>query len=243
MLKRVRVAATTSVFVLVLALFPAPQTHADPIQSTNYKFNESAIGSGGLNQSSSTSYTGRDSVGDIGIGNSASSNYQVNAGSTTTNDPALSVSLSGASVNFGSFTASSATTATSTFTILNYTSYGYVVYIVGTPPKNGPDTLSALSTTSASAAGVSQFGINLVANTSPVSVGANPNTGQFGFGSAAVNYNTSNVYRYVSGEQIAQATKSSGLTTYTITYLVNVPALASGGIYTSDQTIIVVGTY
>ncbi|CAN5411712.1 hypothetical protein BH10PAT4_BH10PAT4_0870 [soil metagenome] len=243
MLKRVKVAVTTSVFVLFLALFSAPHSYADPIQSTNYKFNESAIGSGGLNQSSSASYTGRDSIGDIGIGNSASSSYQVNAGSTTTNDPALSVSIGGAAVNFGNFTASSAITATSTFTILNYTSYGYVVYVFGNPPTNGATTLSALSTTSASTAGVSQFGINLVANTSPVSVGANPNIGQFGFGSAAVNYNTSNMYRYVSGEQIAQATKSSGLTTYTITYLVNVAPLATGGIYTSDQTIIVVGTY
>lgn len=228
---------------MALSLLVSPAVFADPSQSTNYKFNESTIGSGGLNQSTSTSYQGRDSIGDLGVGNSASSNYQINAGSTTTNDPNLSVSIGGAAVNFGNFTASSATTATATFTILNYTSYGYVVQITGTPPSNGTTTITPLTTTSASTAGVSQFGINLVANTSPVSVGANPNTGQFGYGSASANYGTPNMYRYVSGETIAQAPKSSGLTTYTITYLINVPPLTPGGAYTSDQTIIVVGTY
>lgn len=229
--------------MLIFLLYFDVSAHAAPSASTNYKFNESAIGSGGLNQSSSASYQGRDSVGDIGIGNSASSNYQVNAGSTTTNDPSLSVAVGGASVNFGSFTASSATTSTATFTILNYTSYGYIVQIAGNPPSNGVTTLTAMASNGPSVAGTSQFGINLVANTSPASFGANPNVGQFGFGVAATNYNTPNSYRYVNGETIVQSTKSSGLTTYTISYLINVPGLTPGGIYTSDQTIIVVGTY
>jgi hypothetical protein len=243
MLARVKKGGSAIILLLLSLLLHTTLVHADPSQSANYKFNESAIGSGGLNQSNSASYQGRDSVGDIGIGNSASSSYQINAGSTTTNDPNLSVSIGGASVNFGNFTATSATTATATFTILNYTSYGYTVQIVGDAPTNGATTITPLTTTSASTAGTSQFGINLVANTLPVSVGANPDTGQFGFGSASANYGTSNMYRYVSGETIAQAPKSSGLTTYTITYLINVPPLAPGGVYTSNQTIIVVGTY
>lgn len=216
--------------------------HADS-RSTNYKLNESVIGAGGLNQSSSASYVGRDSIGSLGVGTSASSSYQVQAGSTTTNDPSLSVAVGGASVNFTSFSASTPTTATATFSILNYTSYGYIVQLVGNPPSNGSTTINAMTTTGPSVAGTSQFGVNLVANTSPVSVGANPNTGQFGFGSASANYGTSNQYRYVSGETIAQSTKSSGVTTYTITYLVNVAPLTPGGIYTSNQTLIITGTY
>lgn len=243
MLKRLKGVLSASFLGLFCLVYFSTPLFAESSQSTNYKFNESSIGSGGLIQSSSANYQGRDSIGDLGIGNAASSNYQINAGSVTTNDPNLSVSIGGASVNFGSFTATSATTATATFTILNYTSYGYTVQIVGNSPTNGATTITPLTTTSASIAGVSQFGINLVANTSPVSVGANPNTGQFGFGAAASNYGTSNMYRYVSGETIAQAPKSSGLTTYTITYLINVPPLSPGGVYTSDQTIIVVGTY
>jgi hypothetical protein len=103
--------------------------------------------------------------------------------------------------------------------------------------------IDPLTTASTSQTGVEQFGVNLVANTLPVSVGANPNNGQFGFGEAATNYNTSNSYRYVSGEAIAKAPKSSGLTTYTLSYLVNVDSLTPGGQYTSNQTLVVTGTY
>jgi hypothetical protein len=195
-----------------------------------------------LNQSNSANYVGRDSIGDLGVGTSASNNYQVQAGSTTTYNPSLSVSIGGASVGFNSFSASGPTTTTANFSVLNYTSYGYVVQLAGNPPSNGSTTINAMATTGPSVAGTSQFGINLVANTSPVSVGANPDTGQFGFGSASANYGTSNQYRYVSGETIAQSTKSSGLTTYTITYLINVAPLTPGGIYTSNQTLIITGT-
>lgn len=220
---------------------------AEPSQSTNFKFNESAIGSGGLIQSNSANYQGRDSIGDIGVGPAASSNFQIAAGSTTTNDPALSVAVNG-TINFNAFSAATATTATTTFTVLNYTTYGYIVQILGNAPSNGSTTIEAMdpsgpSFPGASVAGTSQFGINLVANTLPVSIGANPDNGQFGFGTVAGNYGTSNSYRYVSGETIAQATRNSGTTTYTITYLVNVPALTPGGIYTSDQTLVVTGTY
>lgn len=242
MLKRVKISIFV-LFVMSCAIgFTDLTVYAEPSQSANYKFNESSIGTGGLIQSSSANYKGRDSIGDISIGSAASSNYQIAAGSTTTNDPALSISING-TINFGNFTASSATTATTTFTVLNYTTYGYVAQIIGNPPTNGSTTIAPMTTTGPSVAGTSQFGINLVANTSPVSVGANPDNGQFGYGAVTPNYSTPNSYRYVSGEAVAQATKNSGITTYTITFLVNVPALTPGGVYTSNQTLVVTGTY
>lgn len=219
--------------------------YATPQASSHYVFNESSIGSGGLNNSASASYTGFDAIGSIGIGSSASTNYQVASGPVTPFDPALSVSING-TVNFATaFSAAAASTATTTFTVSNYTTYGYVAQIYGNTPTNGTTSITAMGTTSptASAAGTSQFGINLVANTLPTSVGANLSNGQFGYGTVTANYNTANVYRYVSGETIAQATKNSGITTYTITYVVNVPALTPGGIYTTNQTLIVTGTY
>ncbi|MDB5167073.1 MAG: exported protein of unknown function [Candidatus Saccharibacteria bacterium] len=229
---------------LCLALGSSP-IYAAPQASSHYVFNESSIGAGGLNNSSSASYQGFDSLGSIGVGTSSSSNFQVASGSITPFDPALSVSING-TVNFATaFSAATPTTATTSFTVSNYTTYGYVAQIYGSTPSNGTTTIAAMGTTTpaASAIGTSQFGINLVANTSPISIGANLNNGQFGYGSVAANYNTSNVYRYVSGETIAQAAKNSGITTYTITYVVNVPALTPGGIYTSNQTLIVTGTY
>jgi hypothetical protein len=240
-----RSAGWVSIFFLV-AVYIALQvttTYVIALQSTNYRFDESVVGASGLMQSNSANYQGSNSVGDLATGNAASANFQVNAGSQTTNDPTLSFSINGAGVNFGSFTASNATVTTANFSVSNYTSYGYVVQVVGNTPTNGSHTLPAMTTTGASQAGTEQFGINLVANTLPFSVGTNPDNGQFGFGTVATNYGTSNQYRYVSGETIASAPKSSGVTTYTISYLVNVAGLTPGGQYTSNQTIIVTGTY
>jgi len=217
--------------------------HAETLQSSNYKLDESFVGDGDLNQSSSASYQTTNASGDLSIGNTASSSYQVEAGSKTTPYPSLSFIVNGGGVNFNSFSSSNATVTNATFSVSNYTSYGYVVQIVGDPPNNNGHTISAMTTTGSSQIGIEQFGINLVANTLPVSIGANPNNGQFGFGVAAPDYNTPNNYRYVSGETIALAPKSSGVTIYTISYLVNVATLTPGGQYSSNQTLIVTGTY
>lgn len=243
MLKRVFAGGVAvCLFAYSFILFTLPAS-AETLQSNNFKFSETALGSGGLVQSNSANYKGSDTIGDLSVGNSNSSNYQLATGNTTTNDPNLSFAITSGGINFGNFSATTPTVTTVTFTVQNYTSYGYVVTILGDAPTNGTAGLTTLSSNSASIAGTSQFGINLVANTTPSSIGANPDNGSFGFGAAATNYSTPNSYRYVSGETIAQAPKSSGVTTYTISYLVNVPALTPGGIYTSNQTLIVTGTY
>ena len=216
---------------------------AETMSSPNLHIDESSVGDSGLLQGSSQNYQINSSLGDTGVGNSASSNFQVEAGSQTTNDPALSFQVNNESINFGDFSPTQASVTTSTFQVSNYTSYGYVVQIIGNPPISASHTISAMSTTGPSQVGTEQFGINLVANTSPSSVGANPDHGQFGFGSAATNYNTANNYRYVSGETIATAPKSSGVTLYTISYLVNVSSRTPGGRYISNQTLVCTGTY
>lgn len=241
MLKRVSVWLR---LCLVLALVSAPFTpvRVTALQSSSYRFDESTIGVGGMGEASSTNYKAVEDVGALAVGNSSSANFQVDAGTKTSPDPTLSFKINTANLDLGNFTASGPTTTTASFSVSNYTSYGYVVQILGTPPKNGSHTIDPLTTTSPSQAGIDQFGINLVANTAPL-VGTNPNNGQFGFGSAAPNYATPNMYRFVNGETIAKADKSSGVTDYTLSYLVNVESLTPGGKYTSNQTLVVTGTY
>lgn len=243
MLKR-SISVIGAVTGIALCVLMMPSTlGATELQSANYRFSESTVGPGGLIQSSSANFQGRSTISDVAVGNAASSNFQVETGGTTTNDPNLSFTVNGGDLSFGNFSSTTTATMTTTFSVLNYTSFGYVVQIVGTPPTNGATTIEPMATTGPPQVGVSQFGINLVANTIPSSVGANPNNGQFGFGQVAPNYATSNEYRYVSGDTIALGPKSSGLTTYTITYMVNVPGLTPGGQYVSQQTLIVTGTY
>jgi hypothetical protein len=238
-----KVVAGLSIVTVCVSCFVASATFADPLKSTNYEFEETALGGVGTSSTQSANYQAAASGGILGFGNSADSTMQVNAGNTTTNDPALSFAIIAPNVGLGNFSPSTPAVATSTFEVSDYTSYGYVVQALGNAPSNGSHTIATMSSTGPSQAGVEQFGINLVANTSPVSLGANPNHGQFGSGSAATNYGTANNYRYVSGETIASAPQSSGLTIYTISYIVNVNSLTPGGQYTSSQTIVCTGTY
>ena len=194
-------------------------------------------------QSSSANYQALDGVNDLAVGNAASSSYQIEAGSKTTPDPWLSFTVDASNTNFGTFSSSAAATATMTFSVLNYTSYGYIVQISGSPPTINTHTIAAMTSTAQSSPGSEQFGINMVANTSPTSFGADPDNGLFGFGIADPNYATPNYYRYVSGETIVSAPKSSGLTHYTLSEIVNVGPLTPGGSYLSQQTLIVTGTY
>jgi hypothetical protein len=239
-----------AVFAFFL-IYIVPVVNAQTLQSPNYQFDESSIGAGGLVQSSSPNFQGTSTAGDLGVGNAASSNYQIDTGSETTADPRLSVAITNADANFGAFSADVTAAATATFSVLNYTSYGYVVQIAGDTPNNSGHVIPAIDTggdaTAEPTLGQEEFGVNVVANVvssaSPTSFGANPDQGQFGEGEASPNYGTSGQFRYVSGETIALAPKSSGVTIYTISYLVNVEALTPGGDYTSNQILIVTGTY
>lgn len=213
------------------------------LQSSNYTIDEPTLGSGGLDQSSSANYQISNATNDLSVGNAASANYQIEAGSKTTADPTLSFSINNANANFNDFSSTAPSTATANFSVSNYTSYGYIVQIFGEPPTNGDHVISPMISNDSSKIGIEQFGINLVANTAPASFGANPNNGQFGFGSISSNYATANSYRYNNGDTIAYAAKSSGVTIYTISYLVNVASITPGGKYTSDQTIVITGTY
>ncbi len=218
-------------------------TVASALQSTNYQFNETSLGGLGSNKAQSTGYKALTSGGIIGFGNQTGTITQANPGNETTSDPSLAFAVASSNLNFGSFSPGLTATSTSTFAVSNYTSYGYVVQALGTPPTNGTHTISAMSTTGPSTVGTEQFGINLVANTSPSSLGANPDHGQFGFGSPTTNYGTANNYRYVSGETIASSPKTSGTTVYTISYIVNVDSLTIGGQYSGNQTILCTATF
>jgi hypothetical protein len=232
-----------AVIIACLSIIFAPIVNADPSSSTNLKLDETVVGGSGLSFSESANFQSSTSVGALGIDNSASTNLQVYAGNKTTGDPSLTFSITDSTASFSPFSVGSASTATSTFEVINYTSYGYVVQLVGNPPTKGTHTITAMASTAPSQVGIEQFGINLVANTSPASFGSNPDQGQFGFGVAASNYATANNFRYVNGESIVTAPKSSGKTIYTISYIVNVSTVTPAGSYTTDQTLICTGTY
>lgn len=232
--------------VLSCVWFTVPTSHVAAISSSNFQIDEDFIGGGGTIDSSSPNYKAQDSIGATAAGDGRSTNYRAQSGATTTNDPMLEFSVSTSSVSLGSLLTSQTATGTASFSVRNYTSNGYIVQLVGNTPTSGSHSLAAMSTTSASSAGTEQFGVNVVANTAPATFGANPQQvpdSSFSSGAAASGYNVANNFKYVSGDVIAQATETSGQTTYTISYIANISFSTPGGQYTATQSLVCTGTY
>ncbi len=238
------IVALAIVFGSLLYVVPAQRGLA--LNSNNYRIDEDSVGGGGGINATSPNYQSQDNIGQLGVGDSASATKRTQSGAVTTNDPGLSFILNSSSVALGSLSTSLTRTDTTTFSVLNYTSYGYIVQTLGSPPNNGAYTLAGMPTTTTSSVGTEQFGINLVANTSPITYGANPvqnPSTSFSYGAAASGYNSANNYRYVSGETIATATQSSGKTDYTMSYIANIGINTPAGSYSGKQTLVVTGTY
>lgn len=231
-------------------LLLVPSVHAIS-SSSNYSINEDQIGGTSGNDSASANFlsigadNGGNTLGDTAVGNGKSTNFQIDSGFNTTETPALTVMITSASVDFGFLSNTATRSGTSAFSVKNYTSNSYVVQTISPGPTYQSRTIAPMTTNAAPTIGTEQFGMNLVANTTPA-IGANPvqvPDSTFSFGTIAANYNTPNSYRYVNGETIASATKDSGTTNYTISYIININNLTPAGVYVMRQGILVTGTY
>jgi hypothetical protein len=233
------------VIVLATLLIPA-RGYADTSSSTNYRVDQTFFGSGGVLEASSANYKSKQTLGEIGIGNTASTNYGAYAGFNTSDAPYIEFVTTWATIDLGNFSSSSATTTNATFYVRAWQAEGYVVRTESNPPTNGTYTMNALTSQTASSAGTEQFGINLVSNTSPTTFGSAPQQvpdNTFSFGTVAAGYNTTNVYKYVSGDTIAQSTKSSSITIYTVSYLFNISDVTPAGQITFVHNMVATGTY
>ncbi len=253
--------------VVALGSWPGYQALADaPSTSSSYMINETELGGSGGLGGASTNYTftpgggdGGSTLGDTFAGNGSSANYQTNGGFNTTQAPVLTEVVNTSLADLGILSTGAAKTATATFSVKDYTSYGYVVTIVGTPPTYSGHQLAPMTTTSygdASVAGSEQFGLNLVHNTSPSTVGTDPvqvPSSVFSFGvagdGATGTYGTNRPYtvdgrfRFVSGETVASGPKSSGETDYTVTFIGNASNTSPAGVYSGNLAIVATGTY
>lgn len=248
MLRRCLVSAASILSGFVL-IFWCPLASAQQSSSTNYSVNEVFFGSGGDLNDCSANYCAKNSVGELNVGKASSANYSQQAGFNQERDPSLTLSVMGGVTDLGVLSTGSAKTTTSTFSIKSYLASGYSAQIVGAPPTNSLPThpqLHALTTPTASSAGTEQFGINLVANTSPTTFGSAPvqvPDSTFSFGTAASGYNTANLYKYNSGDVIASSSQSSGETDYTISYIFNIGSLTPAGIYVYNGVIVATSTF
>lgn len=241
-----------SLFVITLTGFFALGTAAVYAQYTspNYQSEETFFGTGGEVESTSPNYKAQSSVGGLGVDRVTGTAYQAFSGFLTPNEPFLEMRINTSSVDLGDLETTVTRTGTATFHVRAYINGTYSVQTVSQPPQKvagTSHTLAGMATQGASTAGTEQFGINLKANTSPATFGADPSPqpdSTFAFGQAAAGYDTANQFKYVAGNTIAQTgTSGWGLTNYTISYIANVSVLTPAGQYTMIHDLVAVPTY
>lgn len=237
------------VSLLVAVAWPAIVA-AQQSQSTNYSVDEVFFGTGGELEACSAGYCSKQAAGETAVGATNSTNYGAQAGFNTNREEYLSLYVDNTSTNLGILSAGTPATTTGTFSVSAYLASGYVISNGSDPPRSGPNFLNNLTSPTASVPNSEQFGINLVQNTvgcgAPANFGADPTQtpdNTFGFGSAASGYNTCGQFKYVKGDTIAAATRSSGITNYTVSYLYNISNATKSGEYVFNHTLVATATY
>jgi hypothetical protein len=230
---------------VVTRLASAAPTYTSP----NYGVDEVFMGAGGLNDMSSASYSARASLGDIAVGNASSGNFQLYGGFTTTTDPFIEFIVDAANIDLGELKEDSTKSTSATFSLRTYLASGYEVVSVSEPPTMTSGTSHVMATNASPTAptiGTEQFGINLVANTSPTNIGADPvqiPDGTFGFGQVDDNYDNANLFKYTKNDRLAYSNSSTSFTEYTITYIYNIGGLTPAGLYVFNHILVATSTY
>jgi len=149
-------------------------------------------------------------------------------------------SASGDYINFGELDTAHSRQADSQLLVATNAPNGYVMQVYGTTMTSGNNVIAAITNGVGSQPGVSQFGINLRANSVP-SIGANP-TGP-GTGSPVAGYNTPNQYRFVSNDVVASSLTADNFRKYTASYIINTGSAQPAGTYVSTLTYVAAGSF
>ena len=228
--------------------------------SSNYRVDESGFSSGSNTNQSSASYTGQGTAGLNAIGNASSTNFDVVAGLITPDVPFLEFVVTTTTVDLGildptttSSGAAQGGACSCSFSVRSYVSTGYVVTTMSQPPTSESGqvlTAKAVQAVPSISQSVEEFGINVVANSSP-SIGADPvnqPNSTFADGTAATGYSTANQFKYAVGDIIARSAsvssnKAWGQTDYTISYIAKSSPTTPAGLYSMDHVLVATATF
>ena len=118
---------------------------------------------------------------------------------------------------------------------------------------SGSSTISAMASPTTGAHGVSQFGMNLRANTtstSTVAIGTDitpASNGTTKKGQPLTGYDTIDNFKFLTGDSIANSANGGAGGTdsqiYTMSYIINVSGRETPGVYTTTLTYICTATY
>lgn len=120
-------------------------------------------------------------------------------------------------------------------------SAGFVITVNGSSMTAGTNVIDELNEPSDSQVGTRQFGINLVENPE-VGVGQNPE-GEWANAQPTSNYGQPDVFKYTTGDVIAESTNVSLMKKFTVSYIVNVDRGLRAGVYTTTINFIASGRF
>lgn len=147
------------------------------------------------------------------------------------------------------FSPTDTATATSQMAASTNAGFGYSITVNGPTLTSGSNTVAPLNTTDVSKKGVSQFGLNLVENTTtttnPFGIDLTPaSDGDKLNGTVDTDYATAESFRYVDGDTVATSnSKGTDSQVYTVSYIANVPGSLPAGTYATTLTYICTPTY
>lgn len=151
-------------------------------------------------------------------------------------DETLTFTLSSSTVALGTLSTTTTGTGTSSMTVATNASSGYSLGYKGDTLKSASNTITEMSTMATSSMNSRQFGINLMANTTPT-VGTNV-TGT-GSGTPSTGYSTANSYKFsTSGDTIASSSTQTNSNTFTTSYIANIDGSTAPGSYSTLITYI-----
>jgi len=236
------------VVVGLLLLVSVPVSAQTP-SSTNFQVPEASFNTGSSIDSTSASYSGRFSAGDLAVGFGSSTNYTAAAGFINPSDEYLELVVQASNVDLGILTPSSTGTGAGNFYVRSYINGDYVVQTASTSlTSESGEEIDPLDPAAVPTQGQEEFGINLVENTT-LGVGLNPSPDpdtNFANGIAAAGYDTDGTFKYAQGDIIARSSPTGlawGRTYFTVSYLANVSSITPAGLYAVEHDIVLVSTY
>lgn len=136
-------------------------------------------------------------------------------------------------IDFGTFSPAVASVAQTQMVAGTNADTGYFIQVDGNTLTSGTNVIDNLAAPDVSRPGVSQFGINLVANSDP-QVGQAP--AGAGAGHPTAGYNIANSYKFIPGDTVALTPLPDEARRYTTSYIANVAKDQEPGIYVTTLT-------
>lgn len=215
---------------------------AQTSKSNNFEVTEAEFGAGAAIETCSGEYCAKATIGGVADGESASENFTAGFGSITADsEPMLEMLIEPGESNLGELTTDRTAHRTMVVHVRSHLAGGYIVQIVGDPPRYEDHYLASPSEPTASTPGEEQFAINLAANTTP-EVGQEPllmPAEDIISGLVRTKYAMPNLYAYTSGDIVAETETESSQVRYTVSMIVNVAGSTPAGHYSSDFSAVV----